>query len=516
MPPKVKLCPTPDQPSVYNIVKNSKRRRRKSSQCHSPATKIEPNVCNDQDIKKRTPPTPPIRCEDREVKRSKAEMNTERKTQEEEEEEDFLGELTPEMKKLDLLIKRNLRHELKPLKKDIADLVLSAAVTTTHTNEILSLKQENTVLRHKCNQLEQEQKALKDRLDKIENLQLENNLILHGVEESTAWEYPETRYAKVIEHLSHTMNAETAIEQRDMARNLSIKKTHRIGKFNVDRCRPVSITFAKYEDVEYLLGNKRYLPKGVYLNREYSSEIESKRKLLRPILKIAKQHADYKDRCYMEEDYLKIKGKKYTVDNIHQLPDEINGYKASTKREGDITCFYGELNPLSNFHKASFEIDGTLYSSSEQYIQQQKAIFFGDKVAEAKIMAACTPMQCKKEGRFTRNFNQDTWNNNAKAQCFPGIEAKFTQNDWLSKLLISTADETLAEASYDELWGTGKHFFHKDCTTRNKWTSVGILGEILMEIRAKLKLNIPPVDTVPDTAVAIATTPAANEEMDPT
>ena len=40
---------------------------------------------------------------------------------------------------------------------------------------------------------------MKDRLDKIENAQLENNLILHGVEESTVWEYPETRYAKVVE-----------------------------------------------------------------------------------------------------------------------------------------------------------------------------------------------------------------------------------------------------------------------------------------------------------------------------
>ena len=515
MPPKVKLCPTPDQPSVYNIVKNNRRRRRKSSQCQTPLTNLESNTSKDQDIKKRTPPTPPIRSEDREVKRNKAEMDVEQKTQEEQEEEDFLGELTPEMKKLDLLIKRNLRHELKPLKKDIADLLVTATVTTTHTNEILSLKQENTVLRHKCNQLEQEQKVLKDRLDKIENLQLENNLILHGVEESTAWEYPETRYAKVIEHLSHTMNAETAIEQRDMARNLSIKKTHRLGKFNVDRCRPVSITFAKYEDVEYLLGNKRYLPRGVYLNREYSSEIERKRKQLRPILKIAKQHLDYKDKCYMEEDYLKIKGKKYTVDNIHQLPDEINGFKASTKCDGDITCFYGELNPLSNFHQASFEIDGTVYSSSEQYIQQQKAIFFGDRVAEAKIMAAITPMQCKKEGRNTRNFDQTTWNNNAKSQCFPGIEAKFTQNDWLSKLLISTADETLAEASYDELWGTGKPFFHKDCMIRSKWTSTGILGEMLMEIRAKLRPSTPSNNTVSETPTATVTTPVGTEEMDP-
>ena len=192
MPPKVKLCPTPDQPSVYNIVKNNRRKCRKSSQCQTPPTNPEFNTSKDQDKKKRTPLTPPIRGEDREVKRNKAEMDVEQKTQEEQEEEDFLGDLTPEMKKLYLLIKKNLRHKLKPLKKNTAELLETVTITTTHTNEILTLRQENNVLWLKCNQLEQEQQILKDRLDKIENTQLENNLILHGVEESTAWEYPET------------------------------------------------------------------------------------------------------------------------------------------------------------------------------------------------------------------------------------------------------------------------------------------------------------------------------------
>ena len=486
MPPKTKLCATPDQPSVYNLVKTNRRHRRHNSvQPNTPVANLNAELLIDR--KKRTPPTPPIQNNSKDTKRNKAEMDTELKTQEEIEEEELLGELTPELKKLDLLIKRNLRIELKPIKKNITELLQNASTITEHTDEISTLKQENNVLRYKCNQLEQEQQLLKDRLDRIENAQLENNLILHGVEESTAWEYPETRYAKIIEHLAPTMNAETAIEQRDMARTLSIKKTVRLGRFNLDRCRPISITFAKLEDVEYLLANKRYLPKGIYLNKEYTAEVERKRKLLRPILKIAKQHPDFKDKCFMDEDYLKIKGKKYNADNLHQLPEEINGFKASTKKDGDITCFYGELNPFSNFHPVNFELDGTIYTSSEQFIQQQKAQLFGDRVTEAKIMSALNPLQCKKEGRNVRNFDQKIWNSNAKLLCLPGIKAKFDQNEWLRKLLLSTANETLAEASYDEVWGTGKSFYHKDCTTKDKWTSIGILGEMLMEIRANLK-----------------------------
>ena len=157
-----------------------------------------------------------------------------------------------------------------------------------------------------------------------------------------------------------------------MARNLSIKKTKRMGRFNPERCRPISITFTRSEDVDYLLANKRYLPKGIFLDKEYTTEIERKRKLLRPILKVAKQHLEYKDKCHMDGDALKINSKRYTVDNLHQLLDEINRFKATTKSDQNITCFYGELNPFSNFHSVQFEMKGEIYKSSEQYIQQQK------------------------------------------------------------------------------------------------------------------------------------------------
>ena len=62
----------------------------------------------------------------------------------------------------------------------------------------------------------------------------------------------------------------------------------------MERSRPISITFSKYEDVEYLLTYKRYLPKGIYLDKKYCEEIEKKRKLLHPIIWCAKKHEDLK------------------------------------------------------------------------------------------------------------------------------------------------------------------------------------------------------------------------------
>ena len=239
MPPKIKLCATPDQPSVYSLVSRRRHRRHKSAEGHMRTPESNSNIKDIEERKKRTPPTPPLQnsATGKEVKRTRPGMDKERdeRTPEEIEEDEELGELTPELRKLDLLIKRNLRTELHPLKANIKELLETAKTTSEHTEEIQFLKQENRVLKHRCNQLEQKQEALKNRLDKLENTQLENNLMLYGVEESSVWEYPETRYAKVVDHLSHTMNGDSAMQQRDMARNLSIKKTVRVGKFSPDR-----------------------------------------------------------------------------------------------------------------------------------------------------------------------------------------------------------------------------------------------------------------------------------------
>ena len=271
--------------------------------------------------------------------------------------DDLLGELTPELKKIDILIKRNLQLQLQLLNNNINSLLETAKTTVTNQVEIDNLKKENLFFKHKCQKLEKEQKNIKERLDKMENVQLDNNLILHGIPEPTAWEYPETRYAKVIEHLACTMNGENEAEQRDMARKLSIQKTKHMGKFSVNRSRPISITFGRYEDVEYLLAYKMYLPRGVYIDKEYCEEIEKKRKLLRPIMRCAKKHDDYKKKVRMDEDKLVIRGKHCTVNNLHQLPAEINGFEATTKKSKGITCFFGELNPLSNFHPVKIEHD---------------------------------------------------------------------------------------------------------------------------------------------------------------
>ena len=63
---------------------------------------------------------------------------------------------------------------------------------------------------------------------------------------------------------------------------------------------PISVDFLQKDDTDYIMDNKSYLPHGVYADREYSQETERKCKLLRLILKAARQHKDYQGRCKME------------------------------------------------------------------------------------------------------------------------------------------------------------------------------------------------------------------------
>ena len=125
---------------------------------------------------------------------------------------------------------------------------------------------------------------------------------------------------------------------------------------------------------------------------------------------------------------------------------------------------------------------------------------FEDVTTEAAILATTNALDSKKEARNIRNYDQKQWEEMAKSMCYDGIKAKFVQNSWLKKLLLSTNDDTLAEATYDKLWGTGIPLHRKDCTDRSKWHNTGIMGEILMAIRDELRPHtaLPDETTVED------------------
>ena len=191
----------------------------------------------------------------------------------------------------------------------------------------------------------------------------------------------------------------------------------------------------------------------------------------------------------MEGDSLIIHGKKYTKNNLKTLPDNISGFSVTSRCDGNILAFFGELNPFSNFHPSPFTYDGVQYHSAEQMIQYMKACFFEDEIIAQHILQCDNALECKQIARNISGYKREEWMKAAKVMCENGIFEKFKQNEPLANLLMSTENQLLAEASKDTDWGIGMSLYDERCLIRSTWYSQGLLGSILEGVRRRL-LNI--------------------------
>lgn len=145
------------------------------------------------------------------------------------------------------------------------------------------------------------------------------------------------------------------------------------------------------------------------------------------------------------------------------MPETINFY--STK--GQYGCF-------SNFSRHSIKLNGHVWKTSEHYFQAQK--FAGTKY-ETKVRNAASARESATLGR-DRSFPLRTdWEQIKDDVMREAVRAKFTQNENLREILLSTGDAILVEhTENDNYWGDGGNGSGKN-----------MLGKILMEIREELK-----------------------------
>ena len=395
-------------------------------------------------------------------------------------------ELSDELKRLrELLnsdIDKKFDEKLQPLKDSISTLEKSQQNFKEQSLKVTKIEAENVKLRENCENIKKENEKLKLRLSAIEDKLLENHIILQGIPDQ-AWELKDVTREKVVHALAEVANGDTHQKRLDVVRKISINTVRRIGEYSKYRNRPVCVEFTNKISADFLMENKRKLKKGVYADRSYSDEINSARRKLMPILRKARSMEEYKGKCMLEGKYLIIKGKKYSTDNLDKLPESLSGFHVSSRENPNTFGFFGELSPFSNFHDCKFTVGEITYHSSEQYIQEQKAVQCGDTKTAHKILQADTPLECKKIARDIENFNSETWMNVAEEKCMPGIQAKFEQNDMLTMLLISTGNKELVECSYDKFWGCGVPLKDDNCLNKDVWNGSNLLGEILMKIR---------------------------------
>ena len=183
---------------------------------------------------------------------------------------------------------------------------------------------------------------------------LEHNIVLSGIDEDK-WEEREPRMDKVNRELTRVITGNTQNEATESVTKLNIMSTERLGCYNPAWPRPISVRFVHKKDVDLILANKKKVGEGIFVDRQYSDETESERKRLRPVLMAARKIKEYRGRCKMEGTDLVIRGKRYSWNNLHDLPQNISTHTVSSRQDSQHYGFFGELNPLSNFHPTPFK-----------------------------------------------------------------------------------------------------------------------------------------------------------------
>ena len=210
----------------------------------------------------------------------------------------------------------------------------------------------------------------------------------------------------------------------------------------------------------------------------------AKEKLYYQSYKLQKRLPGYKRQSRLEEDKLVLKGRPYTISTLNQLPEELNVFKVTTKENETMVGFFGEINHLLNFHPSLFKHDGIHYISSEQFIQANKAKYFGDLETYNIILGCTTSLESKNLAKQIRNMDNAKWEVVASNICHPGIRAKFQQNPFAMDALVHrTGNKRIVECATDHLWATGLPLNDPSSLDETKWISQGILGQILENIR---------------------------------
>ena len=196
-------------------------------------------------------------------------------------------------------------------------------------NSLLHQIQENNLkvqqMVNKNSELRQENLNLKERLDKLESVQLTNNAIITGIPEQQ-WESYALTKQRVYDTIAASKGASNDPEHVNEARKIEISYCTRIGKYTPNISRPISVTFQRWEDTEQLLMNKQNLPPGIYMNKEYLIQIKKAKDRLRPVFQMIKSKPKYKDKCKLQGDKLVVDRVKYTVDTLGNLPLELATY----------------------------------------------------------------------------------------------------------------------------------------------------------------------------------------------
>ena len=255
--------------------------------------------------------------------------------------------------------------------------------------------------------------------------------------------------------------------------------------------RPVIIRFCNMADKMMVWGAKSQInDANVSVSENFSTDTEYRRNKLYMIYKKAKSIDKYKQKVYLTGDVLIVEGVRYTVDDLHDLPGELNPRLFSERINNDFHAFGGIHslhNPFSNWYSCKVRHEGHTFKSVEQAYQYCKAKYVDDGDSATKLLYTVDPGAAKKIGSGVAGINGTNWDKD-KYQIMKGlVYKKFTENDDLKTELLSTGEKTMVESGRDVHFACGLSITHKDIFNKAKWSGKNKLGDILGAVRQSIR-----------------------------
>ena len=385
-----------------------------------------------------------------------------------------------------IALSKENKSSIEQLQQEIADL------KRDHKLEIDTLKQNQVTQQFETETLEvdyrevkTEYSAIKTQTNNIETYSRRDNLIFHGITEPTnesGISCAKSVRKFMVDNLQISENAAAAVQ---------FVRCHRINdSYRASTCKPVIVRFKNFSDRKLIWSKKSVITnRNCNLSEDFPREIAYKRRKLFPVFSKARRIPGInKNSVSLKADILIINGKRYTVDMLDQLKNDLD-MKTFNERSNDSRIVFGGMysnfHPLSNYYACPITFRKQKYRSLEQAYQHCKSTFFGQAESASRIMASRDPAEAKRisyDVSGPRDL-QNKWDAQRVDLMTSLVRAKYDQNPLVLRELQSTGTKIMGESGKDRFYGTGLSITHSDILNGTKWTGKSTLGEILMNIR---------------------------------
>ena len=147
---------------------------------------------------------------------------------------DNQSNLTTTLLEMEECLTKTFTKMITPLQKSVNSLVVSQKEWEAQKTEVQQLHQAKEKLNTDMKRVMTKNSELKERVKNLEEKLMENNLIIHGITEGK-WEVDSTRNELIYQSISGTVEAPDEEKKLEIARNIPISSTKRIGKYNPSR-----------------------------------------------------------------------------------------------------------------------------------------------------------------------------------------------------------------------------------------------------------------------------------------